>query len=81
MKGDLPIPYIVGLIIAVAVIVVVVYLFLTQSGVWQNIVHQKYCEAKCFEWQNKPESERGSWPSDPTCTGITCTPPTTTTTT
>lgn len=67
MKGELPIPYIVGIIIAVAVIAVIIYIFLTQTNIWQDVVIRKYCEAKAFEYCNKPEDARGDWPTDERC--------------
>jgi len=67
MKGSLPIPYIVALIIAVVIIVVATFLFLTQSGSWQNTMHQKYCEAKEFEYCNNPNADPGDW--DTSCSG------------
>lgn len=61
MKGSIPLPYIVALILAIAVIVVVGYMFLSQSKDFSNILEKKYCEAKLFGYCAKPVKERGEF--------------------
>jgi len=75
MKGSLPIPYIVAAILAIAVIVVVAYIFLTQSGYFSNVIDRKYCEAKCLEYCNTAKDEQSWSQFDSRCAGIltTCT--------
>ena len=64
-KGALPVPYLVALIIAVVIIGVLVYMFLTHTGIFQGTVSKEYCEALrfkvCFEWQKN--NYAGSAPS------------------
>lgn len=68
MKGELPISYIVGIILAVAIIAVISYIFFTQSSSWQEVALQKYCEARAYEWCNK--DPKPPWPFD-----VKCSPP------
>jgi|GEM_PF-5116346 len=72
MKGELPIPYIAALILAVAIIVVAAYIFFAQSGSTQNAFLDIYCKAKCFECQNVEGCEWSTY--DPKCSTFTCPP-------
>ena len=59
MKGSMPIPRIVALILAVAIIVIVAYAIFTQSAWMQNIILRKYCDALCFAY--KSSADPGTW--------------------
>jgi len=54
VKGTLPIPRTVALFIAVIVVVLIVYMFVTRTGIFQQTVSEEYCKALkmkyCFEW-------------------------------
>lgn len=49
-KGYLPVPYIVALIFAVAVIALIAYMFFTQSGLFSGTASKTHCSAKYFEF-------------------------------
>jgi hypothetical protein len=53
MKGSLPLPYIVALILGIAVIVIILFMFFTQSGVFTAAVDEKFCDARCLEFKLK----------------------------
>jgi hypothetical protein len=65
-KAALPIPYIVAIILAITVIAVLVYMFLTQTGFFGRGVSQRFCEAEilrfCFDWQKT--GAKPNWGSD-----------------
>lgn len=54
--------YIVALILAVAVIAVVAYMFFTHTGIFSGVVTEKYCEAKKMEFCFKCDlGENPTW--------------------
>ena len=72
MKGSVPIPYIVGFILAVVVIITVSYTFLDRMGFLDGIFLKKFCDAKCFEWNSKSEAFKDETGSFDEFTGDVC---------
>jgi len=56
-KGTIPVPYIVALIIAIVVIAVLVYMFLTHTGIFSGTATAAWCQGKkveyCFKWAQR----------------------------
>lgn len=65
MKGSIPIPYIIAIILGVLVIIALSYFLFPQIFIGETAMHEQYCAAKCFECRNTPIEERG--PYDSTC--------------
>jgi hypothetical protein len=55
-KGEIPVPYIVALILAIIVIAVVAYMFFTQTGLFSGGSNEQQCNVKtvqyCLGWKN-----------------------------
>jgi hypothetical protein len=59
-KGEIPVPYIVALILALIVIAIIAYMFFTRTGPFSNAADASVCKSKehqyCFEWGVKSSS-------------------------
>ena len=53
-KGAMPVPYLIAIIIGIIVIGVLVYMFVTKTGIFAGFSGEKECyaraEAYCMEW-------------------------------
>ncbi|MCD6402858.1 MAG: hypothetical protein J7K98_00840 [Candidatus Aenigmarchaeota archaeon] len=71
-KGQMPIPYLIAIIIGIIVIAVLVYMFVTKTGIFSGFTGEQECKAKaqayCMEW-----SLHG-WTEDRCGEGETCGP-------
>jgi hypothetical protein len=76
-KGALPLPYVVAIIFAIIVIAVIVYMFLTQTGIFSITINEQYCDAQklgyCYNWQTAGRNNPPEW--DERCANIGVTAP------
>ena len=72
-KGSIPMPYIVAAIFAIIVIVIIGYMFFTESNTSLNVFENAFCNAKCLEYCNLHKGEGWSnFMKGSKCALITC---------
>lgn len=53
-KGQMPVPYIIAIVIGIIVIGILLYMFVTKTGVFSGFVLESECKAKlktyCIKW-------------------------------
>lgn len=49
-KGDVPIPYIIALILGIAIVAILAYWFFSTGGKFTNTISQADCSARQMQW-------------------------------
>ena len=63
MKGAIPIPYIVALVLAIAVIALIVYWLFFSGGEFDRMIREKGCDAKKLAYCNEYKASSETIPS------------------
>ena len=61
-KGELPVPYLIAIVVGIIVIGILVYMFITKTGIFQGFTLEQECRAKLHLWCSK--WELNGWSSD-----------------